>query len=31
MTATEKKEYNDLKALFQECFSVKFDDSPTIV
>lgn len=31
MTTAENKEYNDLKALFQECFSVKFDETPAIV
>ena len=30
MTAKENQEYNDLKALFQECFSVKFDETPAI-
>ncbi len=31
MTTAENKEYNDLKALFQECFSVKFDETPAIM
>lgn len=31
MTTAENKEYNDLKALFQECFSVKFDETPALM